>query len=378
MYTVENPVVQDHSLGADDGAKVAGVAIVAHNQTGDVVVFRAEVALRGDTKRRMDNRRARRRSRRSRLRHRQPRSRRGDKKDWIPPSIQVRKDNLLRVVRDLAKVAPITRIVYEEGQFDTRALWDDEVNDYREGPNSGFDNRKKAVLWRDRYTCQYCGLDCIQAGVVAEVYHVIPRSRGGTDAWRNLVCACRPCNEAKGQRSAAEFGHPEVKGKIFKYPAHLQVGKTYIKAELERIASVEVIFGWQTSEARKWLGLEKSHTNDAISMTVLDRSVVDQADAYRVVARRRRRDMHNLRHKDGYSGFRHFDVVCWERRDGGQHVGTVRSFVPARNVVKCRFDFDDNYGVSANRLRLIHRPGSVVYVPTRRKEDGSQTGTQTR
>ncbi len=372
-YTVENPVVQEHSLGVDDGARVAGVAIVAHNTTQDVVVFKAEVALRGDTKRHLEHRQSRRRGRRSRLRHRQPRSRRGNREGWIPPSIRVRKDNVLRVVRDLSEIAPISRIAYEEGQFDTRALWDEKVADYHEGPNSGFENRKKAVLWRDRYECQYCGVDCIGMGVVAEVDHVIPRSRGGTSAWRNLVCACELCNRAKGDQTAAEFGYPGVSGKIFKYPAHLQTGKTYIEAELERVAPVEVVFGWQTSEMRKRLGLAKSHANDAISMAVVSESFVDEGDEYYVVARRRRRDMYNLRHWDGYAGLRHFDVVCWERRDGGRHIGTVRSFVPSHNMVKCRFDFNSNYGVSVNRLRLIHRPGRVVYVPQEKREC-SQTG----
>jgi 5-methylcytosine-specific restriction endonuclease McrA len=367
-YTVENPVVQGHSLGVDDGARVAGVAIVAHNAIQDMVVFKAVVALRGNTKRHLGHRRSRRRGRRSRLRHRQPRSRRGSREGWISPSVRVRKDNILRVVRELAEIAPISRIVYEEGQFDTRVLWDEEVVNYQEGPNSGFENRKKAVLWRDGYRCQYCGVNCIGAGVVAQVDHVIPRSRGGTNAWRNLVCACEPCNRAKGDQTATEFGHPRVIGKIFKYPAHLQTGKTYIKAELSRFAPVKVVFGWKTSEMRKRLRLDKSHTNDAISMAVVSESFVDEGGEYYVIARRRRRDMYNLRHRDGYAGLCHFDVVCWERRDGRRHIGTVRSFVPSRNMVKCRFDFNSNYGVSANRLRLIHRSGRVVYVPQGRKE----------
>ncbi len=362
-YTVENPTIQDHSLGIDDGAKTAGVAVVAHNQNQAVLVFKADITLRGNVKHLLDNRRERRKSRRSRLRHRQPRSRRGDKSGWIAPSIRVRKDNVLRVARDLGKRCPISRIVYEEGQFDTHALWDEDVVDYQKGPNSGFENRKKAVLWRDKYICQYCGLNCIKASEIAEVDHVIPRARGGTNAWRNLVCACRPCNQAKDNRTATEFGYPQVKGKYFKYPAHLQVGKTYIKVELSHIAPLEVVFGWQTSELRKELGLEKTHANDAISMVVSANVFTDEADEYRIVARRKRRDMYNLRHPNGYGGFRHFDIVCWERRDGGRPIGTVRSFVPARNTVKCRFDFNNGYGVSANRLRLVHRPGSIVYVP---------------
>lgn len=367
-YTVENPVIQPHSLGIDDGAKTAALSMIAHQQEGDVAVLKVEAPLRSDTKLRLDHRRSRRRGRRSRLRRRQPRSRRGNKKGRIAPSIQVRKDNVLRVARDLCRLLPISRIVYEEGQFDTRRVWDTNVTDYQIGPNSGFENRKKAVLWRDRYTCQYCEVNCIEAGLVAEVDHTIPRSRGGTDAWQNLVCAYQPCNKAKGTRTAAEFGYPKVKGKWFKYPAHLQVGKTYLKAALNELAPVEVTFGWQTSQKRKQLGLPKAHTNDAISMVALSDSIGDEGDTYQVVARRRRQDMHNMRHPEGFKGFRHFDLVCWERKDGQRLIGTVRSFVPARGVVKCRFDFDNNYPVSVSRLRLVWRFGSLVYVPQHRKE----------
>lgn len=367
-YTVENPVIQPHSLGADDGAKTAALSVIAHEQEGDVVVLKVEVPLRSDVKMRVKHRRSRRKDRRSRLRHRQPRSRRGSKKGWIAPSIQVRKDNVLRVARDLCQLLPISRIVYEEGQFDTRRVWDRDVTDYQTGPNSGFENRKKAVLWRDKYTCQYCGVKCIEVGLVAEVDHIIPRSRGGTDAWRNLVCACQPCNKVKGNRTAVEFGYPNVKGKWFKYPAHLQVGKTYIKAALSELAPVEVTYGWQTSQRRKQLGLPKTHTNDAVSMAALSDAIRDEGDFYQVTARRRRQDMHNLRHAEGFKGFRHFDLVCWERKDGQRFIGTVRSFVPARNVVKCRFDFNDNCAVSASRLRLVWRFGSLVYVPQDRKE----------
>jgi hypothetical protein len=341
----------------------------------DRVVFKGEINLRNNVKSEISKRRSRRLFRRSRLRKRQPRNRRGEKKGFLPPSVKVRKDNVLRAVRDLASLLPISRIVYEEGQFDIRALWDEEVVDYRQGPNSGFENRKKAVLWRDHYTCAYCGVNCVEAGLVAEVDHIIPKSRGGTWAWCNLVCACRPCNRAKGDRTAAEFGRPEVRGKTFSYPAWLQQGKRYLKKELEKIAPLEVVYGWQTSERRKRLGLKKSHINDCLSLAVSRQRFSDCLLTYTIIARRRRQDMHNLRHREGYAGFRHLDLVVWERRDGYRHLGTVRSFVPARNVVKCRFDFNDNYGVSANRLRLIHRPGSIVYVPQRRKEEGSQTGT---
>ena len=55
---------------------------------------------------------------------------------------------------------------------------------------------RRAVLARDAYTCQYCGRE--SAGLTVD--HVIPRSRGGTSHWDNIVAACAPCNRKKGNR----------------------------------------------------------------------------------------------------------------------------------------------------------------------------------
>lgn len=63
---------------------------------------------------------------------------------------------------------------------------------------------RRNLMLRDRYQCQYCGR---QPGVrELNIDHVIPRSRGGTDSWENLVISCRTCNLAKGRRTPAEAG----------------------------------------------------------------------------------------------------------------------------------------------------------------------------
>lgn len=53
---------------------------------------------------------------------------------------------------------------------------------------------RRAVFVRDDYTCQYCG------GHADSLDHVVPRSRGGTHTWENVVAACRRCNLAKRDR----------------------------------------------------------------------------------------------------------------------------------------------------------------------------------
>jgi 5-methylcytosine-specific restriction endonuclease McrA len=63
---------------------------------------------------------------------------------------------------------------------------------------------RKAVLARDAYTCQYCGRE--SHGLTVD--HVIPRSRGGSSAWDNIVAACAPCNRRKGNRLPTEASMP--------------------------------------------------------------------------------------------------------------------------------------------------------------------------
>jgi 5-methylcytosine-specific restriction endonuclease McrA len=57
------------------------------------------------------------------------------------------------------------------------------------------------VFLRDRFSCQYCGS---KAELTFD--HLIPRSRGGTTRWDNVVTACSPCNLAKGRYLAEEVG----------------------------------------------------------------------------------------------------------------------------------------------------------------------------
>lgn len=57
------------------------------------------------------------------------------------------------------------------------------------------------VFARDDYTCQYCGV----RGVRLECDHVVPASRGGADDLDNLTTACRPCNQAKRDKTPEEW-----------------------------------------------------------------------------------------------------------------------------------------------------------------------------
>ncbi len=60
---------------------------------------------------------------------------------------------------------------------------------------------RRAVFARDGWQCQYCGS---RANLTVD--HVIPRSKGGTSTWENIVASCAPCNRRKGDSLPATGG----------------------------------------------------------------------------------------------------------------------------------------------------------------------------
>lgn len=62
---------------------------------------------------------------------------------------------------------------------------------------------RKNILKRDHNRCQYCGTK-----EQLTIDHVIPKSRGGSDEWDNLVACCAHCNVRKGNRTPKEAEMP--------------------------------------------------------------------------------------------------------------------------------------------------------------------------
>jgi 5-methylcytosine-specific restriction endonuclease McrA len=61
---------------------------------------------------------------------------------------------------------------------------------------------RRNLMVRDAHQCQYCGRR--PALRELNIDHVVPRSRGGTDSWENLVTSCKTCNLRKGWRTPDE------------------------------------------------------------------------------------------------------------------------------------------------------------------------------
>ena len=75
---------------------------------------------------------------------------------------------------------------------------------YREVPHRTQVLSRKNIYIRDQYQCQYCGQVFSARDLTLD--HVIPKSRGGSSKWENLVACCNFDNRRKGDRTPEEVG----------------------------------------------------------------------------------------------------------------------------------------------------------------------------
>jgi len=268
---------QPLTLKLDPGSKTTGIALLREErkvdkETGEVahvghVLHMAELHHKQGIPRAMKKRsQARRRRRSAKLRHRPPRfNNRRKEEGRLPPSLEARVDNAANWVERYRRLFPITHMSLELAKFDTQKLENPEISgvEYQQGELQGYEV-KQYLLQKWGHACAYCG----RQNVPLEIEHIIPKSRGGTDRVSNLTIACRDCNVAKGNRTAAEFGHPEVQEearKPFKDAAAMNATRWALYRRLKGTGlPLEVGTGGRTKWNRARLGLPKSHPLDAL------------------------------------------------------------------------------------------------------------------
>ncbi len=279
--------VQPLRLKIDPGSKTTGMAVV-NDATGQVV-FAAEVEHRGQViKKRLDDRRAIRRSRRQRkTRYRPARwANRRKKEGWLPPSIKSRIHHVMTWVNRFRRWCPIEAISQEVVKFDLQAMDNPDISgvEYQQGTRYGYELREYVLeKWQRR--CSYCQKE----NIALQLEHIVPRAKGGTNRASNLCLACDACNKSKGTQDLAVF--------LAKKPDLLRKIQAQSKAPLKDAAAVnatrwhlyrclketglpiECGSGGLTKFNRTQRGFEKTHWLDAANV---GRSTPEQLHAKHV------------------------------------------------------------------------------------------------
>ena len=281
--------VQEVRCGIDKGCKVTGIACVGNGEIlfSASIKHRNPVALQqkdGSTKTFIQVRAERRRSRRHRHKwHRKPRfNNRASSKKFgrLPPTIKMNVMEVVRVVRNIP--LPISHIIVEDVQVDVRRLSNPDVqgSDYQQS-NRLDENLRLACLMRDNFTCQKCS----KKETRLEVHHIVWTSKGGKDSIYNVITLCKKCHDKVHE--TGESGKVKLKGNKVatgmdgfsdKIAQRTMQGKTLMYQELEKIASLSTVFGYQTAAFRKSCDYPKEHWIDALCIANLETGELIQPD----------------------------------------------------------------------------------------------------
>lgn len=299
---------QDCHIGIDTGSKHIGMAITSENK----VLFKGEIELRQDVKSNIDTKHIYRRSRRNRkTRYRQPRflnRKRSDK--WLPPSLQNRVDHTFHWIDTFCSLVSDPILHIEVGKFDTAKMINPEINgvDYQHGQTYGFFEERYFVFARDNYTCQCCGKS---KDKILQTHHIIYRSNGGTDRVDNLITVCTDCHTSKDHQKGGilyKWQEQHKKVKQYKEPPFMNAIRKRIFA---RYPNAHTTYGSETTPHRKELGLEKTHYNDAITISGITNIKEDPKEWLLIKQfRKKKRSLHEATARKGRK-----EPNCFQKRN---------------------------------------------------------------
>ena len=260
LFICENQT-QDITLGVDAGSKHIGLSAT----TKEKELYAADVELRNDIVDLLSTRRQNRRTRRNRLRYRKPRfnNRVHSKKNgWLAPSVEQKIQTHFKVVEDIHKLLPITKIVVETASFDIQKIKNPEIHseEYQQGEQLGFWNVREYVLFRDNHTCQCCKGK--SKDKILNVHHIESRKTGG-NAPNNLITLCETCHKGY-HNGTVELPKTIKRGMSFKDATFMGIMRWSFYNRLKEIYSnVFMTYGYITKDTRIKNNLPKDHYIDA-------------------------------------------------------------------------------------------------------------------
>lgn len=260
LFICENQT-QDITLGVDAGSKHIGLSAT----TKEKELYAADVELRNDIVDLLSTRRQNRRTRRNRLRYRKPRfnNRVHSKKNgWLAPSVEQKIQTHFKVVEDIHKLLPITKIVVETASFDIQKIKNPEIHneEYQQGEQLEFWNVREYVLFRDNRTCQCCKGK--SKDKILNVHHIESRKTGG-NAPNNLITLCETCHKGY-HNGTVELPKTIKRGMSFKDAAFMGIMRWSFYNRLKEIyPNVVMTYGYITKDTRIKNNLPKDHYIDA-------------------------------------------------------------------------------------------------------------------
>lgn len=290
---------QKVSIGIDTGARFIGIALTSENK----VLAKGEIELRQDVSKFVTTRAQLRRARRNRkTRYRQARFlNRKRKQGWLPPSVKSKVDATYYWIDVFMTAVPNPHLHIEVDKFDIAKMINPTISgiEYQNGNAKDFYNVRYYVFARDNYTCQVCK----KKKKFLRTHHIVYQTNGGTNRSDNLITVCDECHTPSNHEPNGIFYHWMQKHKTvkqYKKPTFMNIVQKRI---MERYPFAEFTFGSITTPNRIALGLDKTHFNDAITISGVMSVVRNIPDSfYYKQFRKKKRSLHEQTARKARSG----------------------------------------------------------------------------
>ena len=289
---------QPVTLGIDAGS----VHIGASASTEKHELYASETVMRsGDGKASIVNLLAKRLELRRNRRNRKTRYRKArflnrvhrKHKGWLAPSIENKIHVHLKLVADIHKILPITKVVVEVAQFDIQKIKNPDISgiEYQQGEQLGWANVREYVLFRDGHKCQCC--KGRSGDTVLNVHHIESRKTGG-NAPNNLITLCEHCHQSYHQ-GKIQLPKTIHRGMSFRDAAFMGIMRWTFYNRLKLLyQNLKLTYGYITKNTRIKNGIAKTHTADAYCIA---RNVKAERLGYEYVRKQVRRHNRKLHHE---------------------------------------------------------------------------------
>ena len=309
LTTPTGETTQEVHIGVDTGAKHIGIAVTSD----DKVLAKGEIELRDDIHKNMETRSELRRNRRTRnLRYRQARFlNRSRKEGWLPPTVQSKLNATFSWIDRFCSLVPNPILHIEVGKFDIQKILNPNITneEYQNGKCAGYYDVRYFVFARDNYTCQVCK----KKNKILHTHHLFYKSKGGTDRADNLITVCTDCHTAENHKPGAILYVWMKKNKKVKQYKEATFMNIVRKRTFSKYPNAVITYGSETSIHRQNLGLDKTHYNDAIAISRIERIKENPSGWFCLKQfRKKKRSLHE---SIPTKGRRKDKNVCAERRN---------------------------------------------------------------
>ncbi|MBK5247260.1 MAG: HNH endonuclease [Peptostreptococcaceae bacterium] len=362
VYNSES-YTQEITLGIDAGSKTVGLSASTEKEE----LYSSETVLRTDIVKLLAERLQYRKTRRNHLRYRKPRfdNRKATKKPgWLAPSIRHKIDSHLKLVENVHKILPITKVIVEVAAFDIQKIKNPNISgtEYQQGDQFDSWNVREYVLFRDKHTCQHClGKS---KDKVLNVHHLESRKTGG-NAPSDLVTLCKTCH------SKVHTGKIVLnikRGKSFRDAAFMGIMRWAFYNKLkETYTNVSLTYGYITKYVRINNGIEKTHAADAYCIANNVEAKRQEHVYMQKFVRHSNRSLHKANLIKGsrriaskaptiVKGYRLFDKVLYKNQECFIFGRRERGFFDLRLLDGVKV----NGAASYKKLKLINIPRTLL------------------